>query len=187
MKASHLIIGLGNIGPEYHHTRHNIGFDVVDHYCQQNKGSWDLGRHALYAPIKFRGKNVLLVKPTTFMNLSGKAYQYWMKELNLTPENTMVVTDDLSLSLGTLRMRQKGSHAGHNGLRNIMETLGNAQFPRLRFGVGNEFPKGRQVEFVLGKWKPGEEKDVQDGIIQATLALDAWILQGIERAMNEYN
>jgi PTH1 family peptidyl-tRNA hydrolase len=187
VKAAYLIVGLGNIGPDYDHTRHNIGFDVVDRYCEQNKGSWELGRHALLAPVQFRGKKILLIKPTTFMNLSGKAYQYWMKELKLTPEKVMVVTDDIALSLGQLRMRPKGSHAGHNGLRNIMDTLGNAQFPRLRFGVGDDFPKGRQVEYVLGKWKSSEEKEVEDAIIKSTLALDAWILRGIDRAMNEFN
>ena len=183
----YLIVGLGNIGMEYDATRHNIGFDVADAFVIKHGGSFKLDRHAHVAEVKWKGKTFIVLKPTTFMNLSGKAVKYWMDKEHISMENLLVVMDDLALPIETLRVRAGGSHAGHNGLRNIDLLLNTNQYPRLRFGIGNQFPKGRQVEFVLGKWTGDEKPQGKDKIVKSIEVIESFAAQGIERTMNIYN
>jgi PTH1 family peptidyl-tRNA hydrolase len=182
-----LIAGLGNIGDEYVETRHNIGFKVVEALASKNKASFTLDRLAHYSSYKTKGKNVHLIKPTTYMNLSGKAVRYWMQELKIQPQNVLVVLDDLALPFGSLRLRSKGSDGGHNGLKDIDATLGNNNYPRLRFGIGSQFEKGRQVNYVLGTWSVEEMKELNTKIDQACDAVNSFLFEGLERAMNKYN
>lgn len=182
-----LIIGLGNIGEDYVHTRHNIGFDIIDALAKDVDSSFELDRHAFYAHGKFKGKNLHLIKPTTFMNLSGKAVNYWMQDLKISPENILVVCDDIALPFGKIRMRKNGSDGGHNGLKNIIEVMGNNNFPRLRFGIGNEFSRGRQAEYVLSKWKKEEQKELPEKIQSAVEAIKSFCTIGIERTMTVFN
>ena len=182
-----LIIGLGNVGNEYAHTRHNIGFDVVGALVQKHKGQFRVDRLAFVADIKIKGKQLVCVCPTTFMNLSGKAVKYWMEKEKITKENILVVVDDLALPLDKLRIKPSGSDAGHNGLKSIQELLATTDYPKLRFGIGNDFPKGMQSEFVLGKWKKEEEPLVKHKIDQAVNAIEQFVLQGLTAAMNEVN
>jgi len=183
----YLIAGLGNIGSEYAHTRHNIGFDIVDALAAQKDITFQSGRYADTAEMKVKGKTLLLIKPTTYMNLSGKAVRYWMEKENIPPERVLVITDDLNLPTGKLRIRKKGSDGGHNGLKNITEILGFDVYARMRFGVGNNFAQGTQVQFVLGKWQAEELSLVQESIEKATQATLSFVLEGIDRAMNQYN
>ena len=165
-----LIVGLGNVGSEYNHTRHNIGFDVLDAFVIKNNGQYKLDRLAYVAEVKWKGRIFICIKPTTYMNLSGKAFKYWLDKEKIELENTLTIVDDLALPLSKIRLRASGSDAGHNGLRDIQLTLGTDKYPKLRFGIGNNFPKGMQVEFVLGKWFPEErpvvikkiEKSIRD-------------------------
>lgn len=182
-----LIAGLGNIGNEYDSTRHNIGFEVADTFVLKNGGSYTLDRHAFVAEVKWKGKIFVVIKPTTYMNLSGKALKYWMDKEKIPLENTLVILDDLALPLGTLRLRSSGSDAGHNGLKNIQAVLMTDKYPRLRFGIGNDFPKGRQVEFVLGKWKADEVPVIKDTLLKSVEAIECFATQGIAKAMNMYN
>ena len=184
---SFLIAGLGNIGPEYENTRHNIGFKILDSLANTQGAPFKLERLAFFAEYRSRGKNIYLIKPTTYMNLSGKAIRYWMTELKIQPQNMLVVLDDLAIPFGTIRIRVKGSDGGHNGLKDIDATLGNNNYPRLRFGVGNEFAKGRQVDYVLGKWNAEERKLLNERIKVACEAINSFMFEGIERAMNKYN
>ena len=185
--VKYLIVGLGNIGPDYRNTRHNIGFDIVDYWAEQLDASFDTARLAFKAQATYRGKKVILIKPTTYMNLSGKSIKYWMSAEKIPLERILVITDDIALPLAKIRLKTKGSHGGHNGLKDTIQQLGTDQFPRLRFGVGNDFPKGRQVEHVLGKWDSAEEIDVQNGIEKAVELVQAFIVQGAERSMNQFN
>ncbi len=182
-----LIVGLGNIGEEYSNTRHNIGFMVLDAIAKKNELKFKTDRLADVTEYKFKGKTLILVKPSTYMNLSGKAVNYWLQAEKITKENLLVITDDIALPLGALRMKGKGSDGGHNGLKNIQEILTTPDYPRLRFGVGNEFPKGRQVEFVLGKWSQEEEKLLQPRIELAIEMIQAFATIGLQRAMSAYN
>jgi len=182
-----LIVGLGNIGAEYDATRHNIGFDVADAFVIKHGGSFNLDRHAFMAECKWKGKTFVVIKPTTYMNLSGKAMKYWMDKEKITAENALVIVDELALPLGTLRLRGSGSAGGHNGLRNIEDVLQTAAYPRLRFGIGNDFPKGRQVDFVLGKWSPSELPVVKETILKSVDVIESFAAQGITRTMNLYN
>lgn len=182
-----LIVGLGNIGEEYKHTRHNIGFDVIQKWAEKLEVKFDTGRLAFVAKAKFRGKQVIMIKPTTYMNLSGKAVKHWMSTEKIPLERVLVVTDDLALPLGKIRMKMKGSHAGHNGLKDIIAQLGTDQFNRIKFGIGDDFPRGRQVEFVLGKWKAEEEIDVDLGIDRSIKMIESFVQQGVERTMNGFN
>jgi peptidyl-tRNA hydrolase, PTH1 family len=184
---SFLIAGLGNIGAEYENTRHNIGFRIADELAKANNAPFQLERLAFYAEYKNRGKKVYLIKPTTFMNLSGKAVRYWMNELKIAQPNMLAVLDDLALPFGTIRIRMKGSDGGHNGLKDIDATLGNGNYPRLRFGIGNEFSKGKQVDHVLGKWTVDEIKILDERIKVACDAIHSFMFEGIERAMTKYN
>jgi len=182
-----LIVGLGNIGPEYDSTRHNIGFEIADTFVLKNGGNYTVDRHAQVAEVKWKGKTFIVIKPTTYMNLSGKAVKYWMDKEKIALENILVLVDDLALPLGTVRLRASGSDAGHNGLKNIHLMLQTDQYPRLRFGIGNDFPKGMQVPFVLGKWKPTEVAVIKEKLIYCTEAIECFATQGIGKAMTLYN
>ena len=182
-----LIAGLGNIGDEYAGTRHNIGFDVVDHLAKDAGVKFTSGRLADVAEMKYKGKTLILVKPTTYMNLSGKAINYWLQAEKIPVENLMVIVDELALPLGKLRLGPKGSDGGHNGLKNIQEILNTSTYPRLRFGIGNEFGKGYQVNYVLGKWNDEEQKILPERIKLAADAIKAFAFAGLQRSMNDYN
>ena len=183
----YLIVGLGNIGAEYAHTRHNIGFDVLDAWAQQSETEFETDRYAFKAEIKFRGKKIVLIKPTTYMNLSGKAVSHWLKTEGIPVERMLVITDDLALPVAKLRMRAKGSAGGHNGLKDIIARLGTDQFSRIKFGVGDNFSRGRQVEYVLGRWSDDEQLEVNQGIERAIKMSESFVVQGVERTMNEWN
>lgn len=182
-----LIVGLGNIGDEYAHTRHNIGFDVVNAFIHKHQASFRVDRLAYVADVKWKGKNFVCICPTTYMNLSGKAVKYWMEKEKIAIENILVILDDLALPLNKLRIRPAGSDAGHNGLKSIQEILGTSDYPKLRFGIGNNFAKGHQADFVLGKWKKDEEPQVKLKIDAAVGAIETFAAQGIATAMNQVN
>jgi len=182
-----LIACLGNIGEEYLETRHNIGFKVADELAAKNNTVFKLDRLAFYASYRTRGKAVHIIKPTTYMNLSGKAVRYWMQELKIQPENMLIVLDDLAIPYGSLRLRAKGNDGGHNGLKDIDTTLGNNNYPRLRFGIGNEFSKGKQIDYVLGKWSAEEMKILPEKINLSCEAIYSFLFEGLSRAMTKYN
>lgn len=182
-----LIVGLGNIGDEYANTRHNIGFKVLDSIAKENNLKFTSSRLADTLEYKFKGKTFVLIKPSTYMNLSGKAVNYWMQAEKIAVENILVITDDIALPLGTLRMKGKGSDGGHNGLKNIQEVLNTPDYARLRFGVGNEFAKGRQVDYVLGKWSRDEEAALDARIKIAIEMIQAFGTIGLQRTMTGYN
>jgi len=182
-----LIVGLGNIGEEYKHTRHNIGFDVVSAFVLKHGGFFKLDRLAEVAEIKWKGRVFICIKPTTYMNLSGKAMKYWMDKEGVDISRTLTIVDDLALPLSKLRLRGSGSDAGHNGLKDIQLTLGTDQYPKLRFGIGNQFPKGRQVEFVLGKWLPDEQKIIQLKIDKSLEIIESFATVGLEKTMSQVN
>ncbi|RYZ39442.1 MAG: aminoacyl-tRNA hydrolase [Sphingobacteriales bacterium] len=182
-----LIVGLGNIGAEYDATRHNIGFDVADAFVIKHGGSFKTGRLASVAEVKWKGKTFVVIKPTTYMNLSGKAAKYWLDKENIPVENMLVILDDIALPIETIRVRASGSHAGHNGLRNIQEVLNTNAYPRLRFGVGNDYPKGRQIEFVLGRWTSDELPYVKDKLLKSVEVIESFASIGLERTMNNFN
>ena len=183
----YLIVGLGNIGQEYELTRHNIGFLVLDRLADVHKIQFKTGRLADKAELKYKGRQIYLIKPTTFMNLSGKAISYWLQDLKIPKENLLVVVDDLALPFGSLRIKQKGSAAGHNGLKNIEQILGGQEYSRLRFGIGNDFAKGQQVEFVLSKFDQNEFKELPTQMDKATEIIFSFCTTGIERTMNFFN
>src|SRR5258705_12738949 len=174
-----LVVGLGNVGNEYAHTRHNIGFDIVNAFVVKHKGSFRADRLVYIADIKWKGKTFVCICPSTFMNLSGKAVKYWMDKEKITLENMLVVVDDLALPLHKLRLRPGGSDAGHNGLKSLQETLGTVEYPKLRFGIGKDYPKGLQSDFVLGKWRKEEELLVKLKIEKAVAAIESFAVQGI--------
>jgi len=182
-----LIVGLGNIGKEYEHSRHNIGFEIIDDLSSQIDGSFSLERHGYLHKGRIKGRTIFLLKPTTFVNLSGKAINYWLKKAKINTENMLVVLDDIALPFGTLRMRKKGNDGGHNGLKNINEIIGTQNYPRLRFGIGDGFKKGNQVTFVLGEWSKEEEKSLEERKKMATNMVLSFCTNGIERTMSEYN
>ncbi|MGH2553724.1 MAG: aminoacyl-tRNA hydrolase [Chitinophagaceae bacterium] len=182
-----LIVGLGNVGDEYAHTRHNIGFDIVNAFVRKHKGSFKVGRLVFTAAIKWKGKSFVCICPTTYMNLSGKAVKYWMDKEKIASENLLVIVDDISLPLDKLRLRPGGAAAGHNGLKSIQEFLGTTDYPKLRFGIGNDYPKGYQSDFVLGKWKKEDEPLVKLKIDKAIEAIETFALQSITVAMNQVN
>lgn len=182
-----LIVGLGNVGNEYAHTRHNIGFDVVMAFVQKHGGTLRQDRLAYVAEIKWKGKLFVCICPTTFMNLSGKAVKYWMDKEKIDLQNILVVVDDVALPLEKLRIRAGGSDGGHNGLKSLQESLGTTQYPKLRFGIGNNYPKGAQVHFVLGKWQKEEEPLVKKKIETCVDVIESFAAAGINNAMNKYN
>jgi len=183
----YLIAGLGNIGAEYENTRHNIGFKVLDKLAQQENFSFKIERLAMTAEYKFKGRTFILIKPTTYMNLSGNAVRYWLTTQKIQPENLLVITDDIALPFGKIRIRVKGSAGGHNGLKSISEILVSENYARLRFGVGSEFSKGRQVDYVLGNWDSNEEKTLDERIDIVIEAIKSFATIGLERTMNIFN
>lgn len=183
----YLIIGLGNVGAEYDATRHNIGFDAADVFVIKHGGAFSVGRLAHKAEVKWKGRTFIVIKPTTYMNLSGRAMKYWMDAEKIPLENTLTIVDDLALPLGALRLRAGGSDAGHNGLKNIAEVMQTQAYPRLRFGIGNDFPKGRQVDFVLGKWKEEELPAVKETLLKVPAVIESWATVGLEKTMGTVN
>ena len=183
----YLIIGLGNIGAEYELTRHNAGFLVLDRLAEKKDVSFETTRLAAKTELKHKGRSIHLIKPTTYMNLSGKAVNYWLSELKIPLENSLVVTDDIALPLGKLRMRAKGSDAGHNGLKNIEQTLNTSKYPRLRFGIGDEFHKGGQVDYVLGRFGEKEFEQLPTLMDRAIEMIMGFCTIGIQRTMNQFN
>lgn len=183
----YLIVGLGNIGPEYELTRHNIGFLTIDRLADKEKVSWKSDRLAFKSEIKHKGRTLHLIKPTTYMNLSGKAVNYWMKELGISKENVLVIVDDVAIPFGKLRMRGKGSAAGHNGLKNIEELTGGQDFPRLRMGIGDDFPKGRQVDYVLGRFTQAEFDELPIMMDKAIDMILGFCTIGISQTMTQFN
>lgn len=187
LDMKYLLVGLGNIGPEYAQSRHNIGFMVLDFLAKKHGVSFDTGRHAFVAEFKHKGRHFTLVKPTTFMNLSGKAVAHWLSTLKIPAEQMLVITDDLALPYAKLRMRAKGSAGGHNGLKHIEQTLGSNEYPRLRFGVDSQFSKGRQVDYVLSPFSDDENIDLSTHLEKAAEMSVSFGAIGLERTMNFFN
>lgn len=183
----YLIVGLGNIGPEYADTRHNIGFMVLDELAKQEGAKFHSMRLAYYTEVSHKGRTLHLIKPTTYMNLSGKALNHWMKELKIPIENVLVVVDDIALPLGTLRLKPKGSAAGHNGLKHIEATLGNNDYARLRFGVSDNYPKGRQVDYVLSGFDDDEKPELPALIDRSIEMIKSFAAIGTELTMTKFN
>lgn len=183
----YLIAGLGNIGPEYKNTRHNIGFQILDTLAGVSNIAFNDRRYGFVAEYKYKGRTFVLLKPTTYVNLSGRAVNYWMQKEKIPLENLLVLTDDLALPFGTLRVKAKGSHGGHNGLRNISEVLGRNDFARLRFGIDDNFHPGFQVDYVLGQWSSEEEKLLPEKIDTCIGIIQSFGTIGIERTMNFFN
>ncbi len=182
-----LVVGLGNIGPDYVDTRHNIGFKIADGLVNELNGSFENIKLAYYAEVSYKGKKIHVIKPTTFMNLSGKAVNYWMKELKVAPENVLVIVDDLALPFGKLRLKLQGSSAGHNGLKSIEEVCGGQNYARLRFGIGSDFPKGRQVDYVLGEFDKQEVKELPVLINRSVSLIKSFATIGPALTMTEFN
>jgi PTH1 family peptidyl-tRNA hydrolase len=185
--SKYLIVGLGNIGNEYANTRHNIGFDVLHAFVTKHGGSFDVDRLAYMAEVKWKGKTFVCICPTTFMNLSGRAFKYWLDKAKVPLENTLTVVDDLALPLEKLRLRGAGSAAGHNGLKDIQLAIGTDAYPKLRFGIGNQYPKGMQADFVLGKWRKEEIPLVQNKIEKCVEAIESFAAIGLEKTMSNIN
>lgn len=183
----YLIAGLGNIGDDYEQTRHNVGFEVLDRLASEGNTEFQLGRHAYTALVKHRGRTLILVKPTTFVNKSGTAINYWLQKEKINKARLLVVLDDLALPFGTLRMRGKGNDGGHNGLKNINNMLATQNYPRLRFGIGDGFMKGQQVDFVLSSWTEEETKELNVRLEMAKNMVHSFCIIGVDRTMSEYN
>jgi PTH1 family peptidyl-tRNA hydrolase len=183
----YLIAGLGNIGSEYANTRHNIGFVVLDALAQDLKSSFEIERHASMAKGRVKSRQLVLIKPTTYMNLSGKAIKYWLDKEGIPIENLLVVTDEIALDEGILRMRAKGSGGTHNGMNHIIETLGRSDFSRLRVGIGNDFARGHQVDYVLGEWTKSEERIMLEKIPTAVEMIKSFVFVGTQQTMNQFN
>ncbi len=183
----YLIVGLGNIGAEYANTRHNIGFKVLDALAEASNTVFKTKRYGDVAEAKHKGRTLILLKPSTFMNLSGKAVRYWMDTEKIPVENTLIIVDDIAIPFGVLRMRLKGSAGGHNGLKNISEILGHDNYSRMRYGVGGDFPKGHQIDYVLGEWSDEELKNMPDRLKVFCDAILSFTTIGMERTMNFFN
>lgn len=182
----YLIVGLGNIGPDYENTRHNIGFMILDALAKASNVVFEDKRYGLVAEMRLKNKQLILLKPSTFMNLSGNAIRYWMQKEKIDKDNILVVVDDLALPFGTLRLKSKGSDAGHNGLKHIQGLIGQ-NYPRLRFGIGNDFPRGAQVDFVLDEFSDEEKRDLDARIESSVDIIKSFCLAGINLTMNQYN
>lgn len=182
-----LIVGLGNIGEKYDNTRHNIGFKIVDAFVKEHEGSFETEKLGDIAKLKIKGKTVIVLKPSTYMNLSGKAVKYWMQKENIQIENLLVITDDLNIDFGKVRIKGKGSSGGHNGLKDIQDKFNTGAYPRFRFGVGAEYSKGRQVDYVLGEWNADEESAMIERIPFSVKAVTSFITAGLANTMNEFN
>jgi PTH1 family peptidyl-tRNA hydrolase len=183
----YLIVGLGNPGSEYLETRHNIGFKVLDELASDLGVSFSLDKAAFRTEAKYKGRQLILIKPITFMNLSGKAVNYWLQTEKIPIQNLLVITDDIALPFGTLRMKGKGSDGGHNGLKDIQALLKTQEYARLRFGVGSDFTKGRQADYVLGEWKPEEKLALPERLQTAAAAAKSFVFDGLPMAMTNWN
>ncbi len=183
----YLIVGLGNIGAEYVNTRHNIGFKIVDYIASKHDVSFETAKLGAVAQFSIKGRKLILLKPNTYMNLSGKAVQYWMQKENIAKENILVITDDLNLSFGTIRIKSKGSDGGHNGLKNIQLLLNTSEYPRFRFGISDEFKKGQQVDYVLGEWNAIEKDKLPERFEVAKQIVESFALAGLNETMNNFN
>ena len=184
---NYLIVGLGNIGVEYANTRHNMGFMVLDAWAQASNIVFESGRYGSTATVSFKGRKFTLLKPSTYMNLSGKAVRYWLTELKLQPDQLLVISDDLNIPFGTLRLRKNGSAGGHNGLTNINELIGTQEYARIRMGIGNDFGRGQQVDYVLGELSAEEKEQMPEFCKRVIDGVKAWALMGPDRAMNTLN
>lgn len=182
-----LIVGLGNIGNEYAHTRHNIGFDVVAAFVHKHNGVFRGEKLAYVAEIKWKSRVFICICPTTYMNLSGKAFKYWLDKKKVALDHTLTIVDELALPLNKLRLRGSGSDGGHNGLKSIQDAINSVNYPKLRFGIGNNFPKGMQSEFVLGKWTKEEEPIVKSKIEKSVEVIEMFAIQGLNATMNHVN
>jgi len=182
-----LIVGLGNIGSEYANTRHNIGFKVLDYIANQEGISFQTVKLGEVAEVKIKGRTLLLLKPNTFMNLSGKAVKYWLEKENIVKENMLVITDDLNLAFGTIRIKTKGSDGGHNGLKNIQLLLNSSEYPRFRFGISDAFKKGQQVNYVLGEWDVEEKEKLKERLEISSEIVKSFALAGLNNTMNTFN
>ena len=182
-----LIVGLGNIGSEYINTRHNIGFKVLDFFAQNENINFETLKLGAVAQHKIKGKQVFLLKPNTYMNLSGKAVQYWMEKENIKKENILMITDDLNLSFGSIRIRSKGSDGGHNGLKSINFSLNTNEYPRFRFGISDKFKKGKQVDYVLGEWNDFEKEKLKERLEISSLIITSFVSAGLENTMTTFN
>ena len=183
----YLIVGLGNIGSEYKETRHNIGFKILDALVNVSNSAFKTERLGDVAQLKHKGRKLICLKPSTYMNLSGNAIRYWMQHEKISQERILVITDDLSLPFGKIRLRSKGSDGGHNGLKSIQEILGTSNYARVRFGISSEFTKGQQIDYVLGRWNNEEEKNIQERIEVITELIRSFTTNPIERVMSEFN
>jgi peptidyl-tRNA hydrolase, PTH1 family len=182
-----LIVGLGNIGAEYANTRHNIGFKILDHFARKNNLSFQTAKLGDVTEYKIKGRKLILLKPNTFMNLSGKAVRFWMEKENIPKENIFIITDDLNLSFGTIRIKTKGTDGGHNGLKNIQLLLNSSEYPRFRFGISDEFKKGQQISYVLGEWNETENSKLPERLELASEIINSFALAGLSETMNVFN
>jgi len=182
-----LIVGLGNIGSEYTNTRHNIGFKIVDYIANQENISFQTSKLGDIAELKIKGRTLILLKPNTYMNLSGKAVKYWLEKENIEKENMLVITDDLNLAFGTIRIKTKGSDGGHNGLKNIQLLLNSTEYPRFRFGISDAFKKGQQINYVLGEWDAEEKEKLKERLQLSSEIVKSFALAGLNTTMNKYN
>jgi len=182
-----LIVGLGNIGAEYAETRHNIGFKIVETLAHKHEQSFETLKLGDLATVKIKGRSLILLKPSTYMNLSGKAVMYWMEKEKIPMENVLVVTDDIHLPFGSIRLKAKGSDGGHNGLKDIQENLNTVQYNRYRFGVGADFGAGRQVDYVLGEWSVEEREKLKERLEKSAALIESFVLAGLARTMNQFN
>lgn len=182
-----LIVGLGNIGAEYVNTRHNIGFKVVDFLAKKHSAAFETAKLGAVAEVKIKGRTLILLKPNTYMNLSGKAVSYWMEKEKIAKENILIITDDLNLPFGTIRIKPKGSDGGHNGLKSIQQLLNTSEYPRFRFGISDDFKKGRQVDYVLGEWDEDENAKLPERFEMSTNAIESFVLAGLGNTMTGFN
>lgn len=187
LQMKYLIVGLGNIGPEYEQTRHNIGFMVADFIAEKKNSEFTNNRLANIALYREKGRETYILKPTTYMNLSGKSVNYWLNSLKIPIDQMLIITDDLALPFGTIRLKSIGSGGGHNGLGNIEETLNSREYPRLRFGIGSDFAKGKQVDYVLSRFSDAEQLLLEEKIEQAANAVHSFIFEGLDKTMNRFN
>lgn len=183
----YLIVGLGNIGIEYVNTRHNIGFKIVDFLANEEKTDFETVKLGSVAELKIKGKTVLLLKPNTYMNLSGKAIQYWVEKEKIDLENVLVITDDLNLPFGTIRIKPKGTDGGHNGLKSIQQVMQTAEYSRFRFGISDDFKKGRQVDYVLGNWDSDENEKLPERLKMSSEVIKSFVIAGLENTMTTFN
>lgn len=182
-----LIVGLGNIGPEYENTRHNIGFKILDFLAAQEGFTFENAKLGAVATFKYKGKSVLCLKPSTYMNLSGKAVKYWMDKENINMDNILIITDDINLPFGSIRLKGKGSDGGHNGLKDIQNVLQTTKYNRFRFGVGSDFSKGKQVEYVLGQWDDAQQTAMPERLKKSADLIRSFVFAGVKNTMNQFN